>query len=161
MAGDWSQWTFWLVNLVRLLLPIAPETFAGQVEAAGDVDKAVEDRVDIGRVANHNVPVLHRELPGDDGRSAAVAFVKDFRQVMARLGVQRFQSGIIEDAEPDAAEHAGAAAITAGECQVTEQLWDACVEHRAMIAARLVAQGAGWPTVADCRSTTTGIRSPA
>jgi hypothetical protein len=30
-----------------------------------------------------------------------------------------------------------------------------------MIAARLVAQGAGWPTVADCRSTTTGIRSPA
>jgi hypothetical protein len=64
-------------------LPIAPETFAGQVEAAGDVDKAVVDRVDIGRVANHNVPVLHRELPGDDGRSAAVAFVKDFRQVSA------------------------------------------------------------------------------
>ena len=47
------------------------------------MDEAVEDGVSIGQVADDRVPVLGGELAGDDGRSAAVAFLEDFQEIVA------------------------------------------------------------------------------
>lgn len=44
---------------------------------------------------------------------------------------------------------AGIAAVALAERQIAEQPWDALVEHGAVIAARLVAERAGQPTLAD------------
>src|SRR3954447_2974088 len=52
----------------------------------------------------------------------------------------------------DAAEGAhqrGIAAVAAGQRESGEQLGDALVEHRAVVAARLVAESAGQPTLTD------------
>jgi hypothetical protein len=54
----------------------------------GVVDEAVENGVGIGRVADDGVPVFDGELAGDDGGSAAVAFLEDFEKVVAGLGVE-------------------------------------------------------------------------
>jgi hypothetical protein len=48
------------------------------------------------------VPVLDRELAGDDGRHAAVAIVDDFQQIPALFGGQRGETPIVEDQQLDA-----------------------------------------------------------
>jgi hypothetical protein len=68
-----------------------PEAVAGQIEAMGVVDETVEDRIGVGRVPDDRVPILHGELAGDDGRSAAVSFFKDLQEIVAGLGIERFQ----------------------------------------------------------------------
>ena len=62
------------------------------------------------------------------------------------LGAERFEAPIIKDQQLDAAEGAhqpGIAAVAAGQREVGKQLWDAVIEHRAVVAARLVAEGTG------------------
>ena len=116
------------------------------------MDEAVEDRIGIGRVANDRVPILHGELAGDDGRAAAIAFFQDFQQIVPGLGIERFQSPIIQNQQLDATERAGdagIAAVAARERQVAEQLGDALIEDGAIVAASLVAEGAREPTFAD------------
>jgi hypothetical protein len=61
------------------------------------VDKPVEDCVCQGRVADGLVPVVNRQLAGDDCRSASVAVFKDFQQVSALCGGEHGQPPIIED----------------------------------------------------------------
>src|SRR5689334_18618097 len=97
------------------------------------------------------MPAVHRDLAGDQGGAAAVAVFDDFEHVVALLGAERFETPIIEDQQLDAAEGAhqpGMAAVAAGQCEVGEQLGDALIEYRAVVAARLVAEGTGKPTFA-------------
>ncbi len=71
---------------------------------------------------------------------------------MAGAGIERFETPIVENEELDAAEaahDAGIAAVAAGEREFGEQLGDALIEDRAVVAAGLVAERASKPTFAD------------
>ena len=77
----------------------------------GVVDEAVEDGVGVGRVADDLVPFVDRDLAGEDGRAAAVAFFEDFVEIAAGAGVEGIETPIVEDEELGAVEaaHAGKA----------------------------------------------------
>jgi hypothetical protein len=67
------------------------------------VDEAVEDGVGIGRVSDDGVPVFDGELAGDDGGSAAMAFLEDSEKVVAGLGVEGLEPPVVEDERLNAA----------------------------------------------------------
>ena len=67
---------------------------------------AVEDGVGVGRVADHRMPFVDRDLAGEDGRAAAVAFFEDLVEIAAGAGVERFEAPIVEDEELSAVEAA-------------------------------------------------------
>ena len=50
------------------------------------------------------MPLVHRDLAGDDGRAAAVAFFEDFEEIVARSGIERVEPPVVENEELDAAE---------------------------------------------------------
>jgi hypothetical protein len=60
----------------------------------GVVDEAVQDGVGISGVANDLMPGRHRELGGDDRRSAAVSLLEDFEQIVTGAGVERFEAEV-------------------------------------------------------------------
>jgi hypothetical protein len=64
-------------------------------EAVGCVDEAVEDVVGDGRVGDDVVPVIDRQLAGEDGAGAAVTVVDDLEDVAALLGRQGRQAPIV------------------------------------------------------------------
>src|SRR3954466_15704145 len=106
----------------------------------GVVNAAVEDGVGVCRVADEGVPFVDRDLAGEDGRAAPVAFLEDLVKVTTGTGVERFETPIVEDEEVDAgeaAQDAGIAAITAGEREFGEELGNPLIENRAVVAASL------------------------
>ena len=50
--------------------------------------------------------VSTRELAGDDGGAAAVAFLEDLQQVVTGRGIERLEAPVVEDQQIDAAEAA-------------------------------------------------------
>ena len=91
----------------------------------GVVDEPVEDGVGIGWTADHLVPRRNRQLAGDDRRSAAIALLEDFEEVVAGMGVERFKPPVVKDQELDTAElrqDAGIASVAAGQCQAGDSL---------------------------------------
>ena len=102
------------------------------------------------------MPLVDRELAGDEGGAAAVAILQDLQEVMAGAGIERLKPPVIEDQQIDAAERAQqarVAAIAAGERQIVEQTRDALVKDRAIVAAGLVAERRGNPALADASRT--------
>ena len=98
------------------------------------------------------MPFVDRDLAGEDGRAASVAFLEDLVEVTPGTGVERFEAPIVENEELDAgetAQDAGIAAVTAGEREFREELGNPLVENRAVVAASLVTEGTGKPTFAD------------
>ena len=95
---------------------------------------------------------LDRQLAGDDGRAAVVAVVHDLQQVAPLLGGERGQAPVVEDQQLDpgqALQQAGVAPVAARQGERLEQPRQTLVEHRAVVAAGLVAEGAGQPGLAD------------
>ena len=45
----------------------APQALTGEIDAMGVVNKAVEDGVGIGRIANEGMPFVDGDLAGEDG----------------------------------------------------------------------------------------------
>ena len=74
----------------------ATQAVAGEIDAVGVVEEAIEDGVGIGRIADHGMPFVDRDLAGEDGRAAAVAFLEDLVEVVASAGVKRFETPIVE-----------------------------------------------------------------
>jgi hypothetical protein len=73
---------------------------------------------------------------------------------VARLRIERLEAPVIEDEELDLAEALELtrdAPVTASQRQLFEQPREAGVEDRAIVAAGLVADRAGQPTLADAR----------
>lgn len=66
----------------------------------GIVDEPVEDGVCDSRLADHIVPFGDGELGGDQGGSAAVAFLEDLEQLEALLICQTVGTPIVEDEKP-------------------------------------------------------------
>src|SRR3954447_10079662 len=103
-------------------------------------------------VADDLMPFVDRHLAGQDGRAAAVAFFEDLVEIAAGAGIERIKAPIIENEELGAGEgshDAGMAPVAAGQREIGEQLGNALIEHRAVVAARLVAEGTSKPTFAD------------
>ena len=74
--------------------------------------------------ADQRVPLIDRELAGDDGGAAAVAVLKDLQEVVAGRGVERLEAPVVEDEEIGAterAQEAGVAAVVARQSQIAEQ----------------------------------------
>ena len=85
---------------------------SGHGEAVSVVDEAVEDGVGEGRIADHLVPLLDRDLAGDEGRAAAVAVLEDLQEVDALgLGEDR-QAPVVEDKQIDARQGLEQAGVT-------------------------------------------------
>src|SRR5438045_8018953 len=70
----------------------APKAVAGEIDAVGVVNEAVEDGVGISRVANEGVPLVDRDLTGEDGRATPIAFLEDLVEVTTGAGVERFEA---------------------------------------------------------------------
>src|SRR6185437_2170901 len=118
----------------------------------GVVDEPIEDGVCDSRVADQLVPVIDGKLAGDEGRGASVPVVENFQEIAPLLGRERRQTPIIQDQQLDAGqclEQATVMSIAAREQQGIEQPWQAMVEDRAVVAAGLVTERTGKPTLAD------------
>jgi len=65
---------------------VAAQRGAFQVDAVSAVDDAIEDRVGEGRIADHLMPAIDRDLTGDQQRAPVVPVVDDLEQVAALIG---------------------------------------------------------------------------
>jgi hypothetical protein len=98
------------------------------------------------------MPFVDRDLAGEDGRAAAVTILEDLVEIVTGAGVEGFKAPIIEDQQLNpgqAAQDPSIASVAACQGEVGEQLGDTLIEHRAIVAAGLVTESAGQPTLAD------------
>src|SRR5208283_4333953 len=82
----------------------------------------------------------------------SVSLLEDFEQVVAGARVERLQAPVVEDQQigsSDGFQHAGMASVAARQGEVFAELGPAVIEHGAIVAAGLVADGAGEPAFAD------------
>ena len=71
------------------------------------------------------MPGGHRELGGDDRRSAAISLLEDFEEVVTGAGVEGLEAEVVEDEEIGAAEasdQARMAPVASGEREVAAEL---------------------------------------
>ena len=61
----------------------------------GVVNESAEAGVGISRVANEGVPLVDRDLTGEDGRATPIAFLEDLVEVTTGAGVERFEAPIV------------------------------------------------------------------
>src|SRR5262249_8873671 len=130
----------------------ASQALAGEIDAMGVVNKAVEDRVGISRIANERMPFIDGDLAGEDRRAAPIALLEGLVEVTTCAGVERVEAPVVEGEELDAgkaAQDAGIAAVAAGERELGEEFGDALVENRAVITTSFVTKRTGKPTFAD------------
>ena len=129
----------------HLLRPTgSPHALAVEIDSVGVVDQAVEDGVGVGGIADQRVPLIDRELAGDDGGAAAVAILEDLQEVVAGCGVEWLEAPVVEDEQIDATERTqetGVAAIAACQGKIAEQPRHALIEHGAIVATGFVAEG--------------------
>src|SRR5215472_3591989 len=133
-------------------LVLLAQTVTSELQSVSIVDDAVEDGVGQGRLANQVVPAVDWDLASDQRGAAAVTVFNDFQHIVTLLGPERLETPIIEDQQLDAAERAhqpGVAAVAARQHEIAEHARDALIEHRAIVAAGLVAEGASQPAFAD------------
>ena len=117
---------------------------------------AVEDGVGQGWVAGGLMPVLDRQLAGDNCGGAAVAVFEDFQQVTALRGGEDGEAPIVDDQHihaGDGLEDAFMAAPiskrgTAGKSEGFEHARGALIEDGPPVTAPLMAQSAGDPAFA-------------
>jgi hypothetical protein len=66
------------------------QTLAGQIDAIGVVNDAVEDGVGERGNPDQVMPAVHGNLAGDDERALVVAILDDFEQIARLIGGERF-----------------------------------------------------------------------
>ena len=81
----------------RVLEPVFTQALAGQFDAIGVVDDAIEDGVGHGRVSDQRVEVGDRELAGDEYGAAVVTVFDDLQQVAPLIGVESFRTPIVQN----------------------------------------------------------------
>ena len=126
--------------------------FSGELKAVSVVNEAVQDRVAQGGIADDVVPMFDGDLAGNDGRGATVAIIKDLQKVAPFGWTENRQTPIIENEElnaPEGFEQATIAAVAASKSERLEQARDAMILDRTIVAAGLVAEGAGNPALAE------------
>jgi len=100
---------FW-VGVKRAFRISAAHACAGHGEAVGVVDETIQPALakagGVGerRGSDHLVLLLDRDLAGDDGRSAPVAFLEDLEEIDALALGEGRQAPVVEDQQVDFAE---------------------------------------------------------
>ena len=61
------------------------------------MDETVENGVGDGWVGDHLMPMVDRDLAGDDGRATLMAVVDDLKEIATLVGGERSQSPVVED----------------------------------------------------------------
>ena len=61
------------------------------------MEQPVKDGVSQGRIPNGVMPVLHRELTGDQGRASPVPVFQEFEHITSVLITEGRQSPVIEN----------------------------------------------------------------
>src|SRR5579862_634346 len=120
-------------SLSAFPFPVAPQTLAGQFDAMGVVNEAVQDGVGVCRVRYDLMPAVHGKLGGDDRRETAIALFEDFEQIVTGGGVERLQAPVVEYQQVGAtetAQDAGMTPVPARQRQFLEQPGNALVENR-------------------------------
>lgn len=84
--------------------PAFSHAVAGQFDAVGVVHEAIEDGVGDGGIADDFIPVVDRDLAGDDDRAPLVAVFDDLEEVAALIVVELFRSPIVEDEQVGSGE---------------------------------------------------------
>ena len=116
------------------------------------VDQPVEDGIGDGWIADMGMPVLNRQLAGDDGGGASVPIVDDLQQIASLLGGEWGQSPIVEDEHlyvGQALQHPGITPIAPGQAEAFQHARHTLIKHGAVVAAGALSQGAGRPCLAD------------
>src|ERR1700682_306135 len=116
------------------------------------VDDAIEDSVGQRRIVEVCVPVVDRQLTGDQRRFAGDAIVEQFEQVVAFGLADRRETPIVEDQQIGPGEllqAAAEAAVAVGGAQFFEQAAGAGVKDGKALATRGLAQRTGEPGLAE------------
>src|SRR5437762_1386152 len=134
------------VRRVRQGRVLLPHRFSLQHEVVGVVDDAIERGISHRGIADVGVPVLHRELPGDDGRVFPAPVLEHFEEIVSLLGPERGEAPVVEDEDVDlrpAREEAGQRAVAAGNVEFMAESRHAAIEDGVAVAARLLRERTG------------------
>jgi len=118
----------------------------------GVVDDAVEDGVGQGRITDQIVPSVDRDLAGDQRGTSTGSFLGDLQKVAPLFRTEGFTAPVIQDQQLHSAERPhqpGVTAIAVRQRQIGEQSGDTLVEHRVIVAARLMSKRAGEPRLSN------------
>ena len=74
---------------------------SAEYEAVCVVDETVKNGVGDGGIGDDLVPVIDRDLAGDDGRAALMAVVDDLEEIATLVGGERSESPVVEDEQFD------------------------------------------------------------
>src|SRR5271154_1286103 len=132
-------------------MPLA-QALAGQFDAIGVMNDAVEDGVSERGYPDQIVPAVDGNLAGDDERAFVVAILDDLQQIARLIGRERFGAPIIENQQLDArqgAQEPGVARVAVSDGEIGEEPGHAGVENGHVLSARLMAEGAGEPALAQ------------
>jgi hypothetical protein len=72
-----------------------PEALAGQLDAIGVMDEAIENGVGDGGIADDFVPAVDWDLAGDDDRTHLMAVIDDLKQIAALVSIECFRPPIV------------------------------------------------------------------
>ena len=61
------------------------------------MEQAVKDRVRQGRIPQRLMPMLHRELAGDNGRATAVAVFREFEHIVSVFVIESGQPPVVKN----------------------------------------------------------------
>ena len=103
-----------------------------EFKSIGVVDEAVKDRIGEGGVGDAGVPVLDRDLGGDQGSAAAVTIVEDLEQVFGLGAGERVAEPVVEDEQVGAGQgpqQLGIGAVSLSEFERLQQAGSAQVAH--------------------------------
>src|SRR5258705_11662661 len=87
--------------------------FSGELKAVSVVNKAIQDGVAEGGVADNVVPMFDGDLAGDNGRGATVAIIKDLQKVAPFGRIENRKAPVVEDQALNAADGFEQPAISA------------------------------------------------
>ena len=132
--------------------PSFSHTLAGEFDAIGVVDEAIEDRVGDGGIADDFIPVIDRNLTGDDGRAPLVAVFDDLEEVAALIVIELLRSPVVENEQVGSRQglqRPGVSPIASCQSEGGKESWGAMIGDGEILAAGLLAKGAGEPALAD------------
>src|SRR5271170_2295274 len=116
------------------------------------MNDAVEDGVCERGYPDQIVPAVDGNLAGDDERALVVTILDDLQQIARLVGRERLRTPVIEDEQLDArqgAQEPGVARVAVSDGEIGEEPGHAGVENGHVLSARLVADGAGEPALAQ------------
>lgn len=97
--------------------------FAGEFDAIGVVNKAIENGIGDGR-SDHVIPVIHGNLTCEDGGTLLVAILEDFQEIAALFVVELLRPPIIKNKQirfGQALEQLRVTAVSAGKGERCEE----------------------------------------